>query len=104
MGVYVLHFDPPFQHARHYIGFTMDTTPDRRLKEHLTGRGSPLVYAAHKAGCKITVAKWWKSGCRNFERWLKNRADVYKWCLCCGFCTRRPATMATWKKIRAKRK
>ena len=106
MAVYVLHFDPPFKHARHYIGYT-PRTAEERLRDHLTGRGSPLVLAAHRAGCTVTIAKVWKSGCRNFERWLKIRADVYKWCKHCGFCTRPTATMATWKRMKkrhAKRK
>ena len=30
--VYLLHFDQPYQHARHYIGSTMDL--ERRLPEH----------------------------------------------------------------------
>jgi len=103
MAVYVLHFDPPYRHARHYIGFTVEKTPDRRLWQHLNGRGSPLVKAAVAAGCEVRVAAFWRSGTRTFERWLKRRADVYKWCPCCGFLTRPRATMATWRRCQSRR-
>jgi hypothetical protein len=48
----VLHIDPPFKHARHYIGFTPDPTADRRVSEHLNGlfKGTPLIKAALDAG------------------------------------------------------
>jgi hypothetical protein len=40
--VYVLHFEPAYQHARHYIGWTAEAV-DVRLQTHLEGRGSPLI-------------------------------------------------------------
>lgn len=91
MGVYVLHFDPPFQHAKHYVGFTKRDV-NERLAEHLSGRGNSLVYAAHRAGCRVTVVRFWKSGTRRFEVYLKSRKDVPRWCACCsgGKRVRRP--------------
>jgi hypothetical protein len=35
--VYMLHFDQPFKHANHYIGFTTRTVEDR-LVEHIPAR------------------------------------------------------------------
>ncbi len=39
MPIYLLHFSCRYRHAQHYLGFTDDI--DRRLAEHLAGRGSP---------------------------------------------------------------
>jgi hypothetical protein len=35
----VLHFEPAYHHARHYIGWAVDI--DARLAEHIAGAGSP---------------------------------------------------------------
>jgi len=53
--VYVLHFDPPYGHARHYIGIAHDGNVLRRLAQHRAGRGSPLVRAAYEADCFVSV-------------------------------------------------
>lgn len=86
MTVYVLHIDPPFKHARHYIGYTPDTSAARRVGEHLNGtyRGTPLVKAALDAGCTVRLAHEFPGASREFERWLKDRKDVRRWCRCCG--------------------
>jgi predicted GIY-YIG superfamily endonuclease len=83
-AVYVLHFDPPFQHAAHYIGFTEHEDVATRLGEHVSGRGSPLVKAAVRAGSRVEIAHVFVNGTRTFDRSLKNRADVCRWCRCCG--------------------
>lgn len=82
MTVYVLHFDPPFKHACHYIGFT--DSLDTRFETHTNGQGSPLVKAAIAAGSVITVAHVFEGADRTFERKIKNRRDVCKWCPSCG--------------------
>jgi predicted GIY-YIG superfamily endonuclease len=43
--VYVLHFEPAYKHARHYVGWTEGDVVER-LAVHLQGRGSPLIRAA----------------------------------------------------------
>lgn len=83
MTVYVLHFDPPYKHARHYIGFC-EGTVEKRFERHCNGNGNPLVKAAKNAGSKITVAHVFEGASRTFERQLKNRRDVCKWCKLCG--------------------
>ncbi|MFN3250083.1 GIY-YIG nuclease family protein [Roseibium album] len=98
MTVYVLHFDPPYQHARHYIGYTPDASAARRVKEHqdCTAKGSPLVRAAIESGCKVVLAHEFPGASRAFERWLKTRRDTSRWCQCCGLETRKlpdPNTM-----------
>ncbi len=86
MTVYVLHFDPPYRHAGHYIGYTPDETAERRVREHTEclAAGSPLVKAAVAAGCKVTLAHEFLGAGRDVERWLKTRRDTAKWCSCCG--------------------
>lgn len=84
-AVYVLHFDPPFRHAEHYIGFTEHPDVATRIHEHLkTKGGSPLVRAAVAAGCRIEIAHVFVGADRKFERRIKNRADVSRWCRLCG--------------------
>lgn len=83
MSVYVLHFEPPYRHARHYVGFT-PRTAEARLEDHVHGRGSPLVKAAADAGSEIKIAQVWEGASRTFERHVKNRADVPRWCPCCN--------------------
>lgn len=88
MTVYLLHFEPAFRHARHYIGFTPDDSAVRRITEHLRGIGTPLVRAAIAAGSEILVPKIWPGAPREFERWLKYRRDTARWCPCCDIRTR----------------
>ncbi len=72
MTVYLIHFSKPVHHAGHYIGYTPDDEPNRRVAEHTAGTGSPLVAAALRAGASLAIWKWPGAG-RDFERWLKNK-------------------------------
>ena len=85
-NVYLLHFDPPYKHAQHYIGWTSKDVDERLLRHVKQGknpRGSKLVYHAVKAGCKITISKVWKDKDRDFERKLKNRKNSRRLCNIC---------------------
>src|SRR5918911_1489625 len=53
--VYLLHFERPFWHARHYAGIALDGDVQRRLQEHLSGHGSPLVRAVVAAGIRVDL-------------------------------------------------
>lgn len=97
MPVYVLHIDPPYQHASHYIGFTSRSFRER-IEDHLAGRGSPLIKAAVRAGCSITLAHGWRCGTRSFERHLKNRKEAPRWCRCCGKKQKPLPTFAAFKR------
>ena len=57
--VYLIHFDRPYRHARHYIGWTSDL--DARLATHRSGCGSPLIRAAQEAGIRWQVARCWEA-------------------------------------------
>ena len=67
-SVYLLHFSRAYYHARHYAGFAIDV--DRRVKEHLRGRGSPLISAAVSCGIEVFIARQWTEVTRAFERRL----------------------------------
>lgn len=87
--VYLLHFDRPFHHARHYIGWTRDV--GRRLVRHRTGTGSPLVMAATNAGIPFTVARVWHNVTVRFERRLHNMHHKLLCPKCMGRNAMRPA-------------
>ena len=99
MAVYILHFDPPYQHARHYIGFT--TRPvQERVAEHLAGRGSPLVTAALAAGHRVSVSLKWSAGNRAWERYLKRKKSTPDWCPVCGQMERPKPNLSEFKRKR----
>lgn len=80
--LYLLHFHPSYQHARHYLGWTAGKDPCERIRTHLLGRGSPLIKAAIHFGCRILVADTFP-GDRIKERLLKRRSHVRAWCPLC---------------------
>lgn len=79
-GVYLLHFDPPYLHAQHYLGWSHDIAA--RVHQHASGgsRSSPLVQAALANGSRIRLARVWLGADRNFERTLKNRRYARRIC------------------------
>ena len=79
--IYLLHFDPPVAHARHYLGWAKDHMD--RINKHLAGQGSPLVKAAVENGSHIECVRIWENKDRNFERKLKNRKNTKKLCPVC---------------------
>lgn len=82
-GLYLLHFDPPYRHAGHYLGYADDV--DRRVGEHLRAiaKSSPLIRAALASGSTVTLARTWPGGDRNLERRLKNRHGLGPLCPLC---------------------
>ncbi len=46
--VYLIHFDIPYKHARHYLGWSHDL--DQRLQQHQSGNGSRLIEVVSQAG------------------------------------------------------
>jgi predicted GIY-YIG superfamily endonuclease len=78
--VYLLHFDPRYKHAGHYIGFSSD--PYARLIDHLGGRGARLLQVVVDAGVKVSLVKIWR-GSRALERRLKNRKEAPRLCPIC---------------------
>ena len=71
-AVYVLCIRPAYWHAKHYIGWTIDPDPARRVAEHLAGRGSPLIRATVAAGRAVDLVLA-VPGDRRLERRWHNR-------------------------------
>jgi predicted GIY-YIG superfamily endonuclease len=81
--IYLLHFDRPLSHARHYVGYTDDPTPDRRIARHRQGRGSKLMAAVVQAGITFSVARVWSDANRDQERQIKKGKNAPKLCPIC---------------------
>ena len=85
--IYLLHFDRPYKHARHYIGWT--TNLEVRLAEHAAGHGARLLHIIHAHGIGWTLARTWP-GTRARERQLKNQGGGSRCCPRCGVRPRIP--------------
>lgn len=81
-GVYLLHFQPSYKHARHYLGYADDI--ERRLQEHRSGQGARLTEVAMHAGCELMLVRTWPDRGRHFERKLKRRKNAPKLCPICA--------------------
>lgn len=52
--VYLLHFDRPYKHARHYLGWAKDL--DARLEHHRAGTGARLLAVLKEHGIGFVLA------------------------------------------------
>ena len=86
--VYLIHFDEPYKHARHYMGSTTEFNMEARLDHHMSGRGSRLMAAVSSAGIPWRVVRLW-AGDKNIERKMKNnvRGNTGAYC---PLCAKRP--------------
>ena len=80
--VYLLHFDRPFAHAQHYIGFTEHL--DQRCEDHLRGNGANLVAHVVAAGITIQLAAEWRNVTQVAEYALKNKGGMVRYCPVCS--------------------
>jgi predicted GIY-YIG superfamily endonuclease len=85
--VYLLHFDRPYRHAKHYTGFTHDL--DTRLTHHILGTGARLLTVVQLHGIGWQLARTW-SGTRATERALKRQGGASRRCPLCGVHPRIP--------------
>lgn len=82
--IYLIHFDKPLAHARHYIGMVASHEHlERRMHQHRTGRGAKLLDACNRAGIPYRVVRTMNGG-RLRERRLKNRKNGPKLCPICN--------------------
>lgn len=81
--IYLIHFDQPFKHARHYIGSALRL--EDRLHDHKTNgaKCARLLVAVNNAGIGWKVARYWRGG-RADERRLKNRGGAARLCPICN--------------------
>lgn len=80
--VYLLHFQPAYKHARHYLGFTSYRDVSIRLQRHQSGRGATLTRVAVEAGVELLLVRTW-TGTRQLERRLKRWHGSTKLCPLC---------------------
>ena len=78
--VYLIHFETPYKHARHYLGSTSNL--QARLKLHQAGTGARLMEVITQAGIRWHVARTWEGG-RDLERALKTWKNSPKLCPTC---------------------
>jgi predicted GIY-YIG superfamily endonuclease len=83
--VYLLHFDRPYKHARHYVGRTENVR--RRLAEHAAGRGARLLAVVREAGIGWQLARLWPRGAAR-ERQIKRQGGHARHCPPCGITPR----------------
>jgi len=78
--VYLIHFDKPLYHARHYVGFSEELF--KRLQKHRAGQGAAFMRAIEKHGISWHVSRIW-DGDRAFERMLKDQHNASHLCPMC---------------------
>ncbi len=81
--VYLIHFQHPFWHAQHYLGYTANLP--RRIEQHRNGTGAKLLRAVTKRGISWNVVRTWSGG-PALERALKNRKKSRDLCPVCIQC------------------
>jgi hypothetical protein len=91
--VYLLHFDRPFGHARHYLGWAGPGNLDARLAHHRAGTGGNLLRHVGRAGITWHLARTWP-GDRTLERRMKCRGSTRR----CPTCH---PELAAWLLARA---
>jgi predicted GIY-YIG superfamily endonuclease len=83
--VYLLHFERPYKHARHYIGWTVNLKA--RLARHRAGNGARLIEVITAAGIGFKLARTWPGG-RDRERQIKTQGGASRCCPLCGIIPR----------------
>lgn len=86
--IYLIHFDEPYRHARHYTGWTRDLPA--RLRAHANGTGARLMEVITDNGITWQLAKVYE-GDRTEERRRKNQKKPRDWC---PVCRNRPGEFA----------
>jgi predicted GIY-YIG superfamily endonuclease len=96
--VYLVHFDRPYKHARHYLGFTSRTL-GARLAEHEDGKGARLMQVIREAGIGFVLARVWRRATRTDERRLKRfKSTCTRLCPIC----REGAAPKKWRRPKKK--
>ena len=80
-GCYLLHFNAPYRHARHYLGWSHCI--GERLTLHAQGKGANLTRVVRDAGIEWDIAALWPGASRNDERRMKNWHKSAQLCPIC---------------------
>ena len=78
---YLLHFERPYHHAQHYLGWTVDLAA--RLDEHLNGTGGRLIDVITTEGIGFTCVRTWPGTTLADERKLKRLRNGRRLCPVC---------------------
>jgi len=82
--VYLLHFEQPYKHCQHYVGFT-EREVTERIGEHWSGNGSALTAAVHaQAENEMILARTWENVDASIEFIIKSRAESPRLCPICN--------------------
>ena len=85
--LFLLHFDPPYQHAQHYLGYAVGTGRGSSYAKAIarcTAIGPhELVMAAQSAGCQITVADVLVGAGRALQRQMRASHHLHRFCPIC---------------------
>src|SRR5262245_26650704 len=78
VSCYLIHFDRPYQHARHYLGFVDggEEALTARMERHAAGHGSRLLAVIQSAGIGWRLVRTWIGATRSEERRLKRRGGA----------------------------
>lgn len=82
-GLYLLCIWPRYKHAGHYLGYSSSIW--LRIWQHVRCEpsGSPLIRAAMRAGCTVTLARTFPGEGRTRERQLKVSGHLSQLCPIC---------------------
>lgn len=92
--LYLLHFDQPHQHARHYLGSSSELLA--RVRAHAQGRGARLTQVLYEGDEEWTLAAvyvprhaqhaWdWDESIKRLERAAKRQKHATRYCpICCN--------------------
>ena len=78
--VYLIHFEKPYKHARHYLGSAIDLA--ERLAQHRNGKGARLLQVVKEAGIDWDVSRTWQ-GTRETEAKFKRAQHNTRLCPHC---------------------
>jgi predicted GIY-YIG superfamily endonuclease len=99
---YLLHFDRPYRHARHYTGWTTDLKG--RLDAHRRGDGSKFMRYIRAAGIGFTLARTWPGTTKDREDSIKHQGGASRFCPECGAVPGTPRLASDTAAARADRR
>jgi predicted GIY-YIG superfamily endonuclease len=80
--VYLLHFNTPYKHAAHYLGYASNLS--KRVLKHATKPDARLMQVIKENNIGFVVARVWPDADRNEERRLKNTGSSKRFCPICN--------------------